>query len=486
MADSREIVKALIQHDYKSYVALTNMGWRHSKFHDYLCDTVQEFVERETDKAYEILIISTPPQHGKSMTITETLPSWYLLKHPMKRVIEVSYNEDFAQKFGLKNKSKIEEFGEIFGTGLSKDKNTANEFWMAGNVGQMISRGVTSGVTGNPADLFIIDDPIKTQQEADSETTREHLWDEWLSSYRTRVAPNGKVIVIMTRWHEDDLAGRLIENDPNVTVVNLPCEAEEGDVLGRKVGEALCPEIGRGDKWLKDFKLGCVSTKGSRTWNALYQGRPVSAQGNLLQREWWKYYDTLPELNTLIMSVDAAFKDGKDNDFVAIQIWGKKDSEFYLVDAVKKHLDMPKTVKEILRLKGMYPTVDRILIEDKANGSSVIQVLRRQIHGIVPITPQGGKVSRVNAVSGAIESGNVFLPKRKPFTEDFVNECSAFPNGKHDDQVDAMSQALNRLIYWKNGKPSAPASDNKLIQFNLAKRKSAASAIGKGESINVI
>ena len=184
MADSREIVKALIQHDYKSYVALTNMGWKHSKFHDYLCNTVQEFVERETDKAYEIMIISTPPQHGKSMTITETLPSWYLLKHPTRKVIEVSYSEDFAQKFGLKNKSKIEEFGEIFGTGLSKDKNTANEFWMAGNNGQMISRGVTGGVTGNPANLFIIDDPIKTQQEADSETTREHLWDEWNSSYK--------------------------------------------------------------------------------------------------------------------------------------------------------------------------------------------------------------------------------------------------------------------------------------------------------------
>lgn len=485
MADSREIVKALIQHDYKSYVSLTNTGWKHSKFHDYLCDTVQEFVERETDKAYEIMIISTPPQHGKSMTITETLPSWYLLKHPTRKVIEVSYSEDFAQKFGLKNKSKIEEYGEIFGTGLSKDKNTANEFWMAGNNGQMISRGVTGGVTGNPANLFIIDDPIKTQQEADSETTREHLWDEWNSSYKSRLAPNAKVIVIMTRWHEDDLAGRMIENEPNVTVVNLPCEAEEDDVLGRKVGEALCPEIGKGDKWLADFKKGYLSKSGSRTWNALFQGRPVSAQGNLLQREWWKYYDTLPELNTLIMSVDAAFKDGKDNDFVAIQIWGKRDSEFYLVDAVKKHLDMPKTVKEILRLKGMYPTVDRILIEDKANGTSVIQVLRRQIHGIVPITPQGGKVSRVNAVSGAIESGNVFLPKKKPFTEDFVNECSAFPNGKHDDQVDAMSQALNRLIYWKNGKPSVPTSDNKLIQFNLAK-KSASSAIGKGESINVI
>lgn len=445
-----EAYKALIQSNYRAYCYYIHGGrWIPGKAVSYLCDQVQAFLRRETGAAYEVLILSVPPQHGKSLTITETLPSWYLGRNPDKRVIEISYSEDFAQLFGRRNREKIARAGmQLWGVQLAKSPNSNTEWELEGHVGGMISRGILSGVTGRPADLMIIDDPIKTRQEADSETIRARIWDEWENSFRTRLQAGAKVILIQTRWHEDDLAGRMIQREPNATVINLPCEAEEDDPLGRPVGDALAPEIGKGNAWLRDYKQGFQSQEGSRAWTALFQGHPTSQEGNLFKREWWRYYDTLPPIVQTIISVDAAFKDGEGNDFVAVQAWGKTGPDMYLLDAVKKHLDFPGTLQEIRAMRRRWPAAGVILVEDKANGSAVIQILRREIPGVVAVNPEGGKVARANAVSGAIESGNVYLPRNAPFTGDFVEECSSFPLGKHDDQVDAMTQALNRFVFW--------------------------------------
>lgn len=460
MSSASEAYTALVQSDYRAYVYYVHEGrWKPGKAASYLCERVQAFLERDSGAAYEVLLISLPPQHGKSMTITETLPSWYLGRNPENRVIEISYSEDFAQLFGRRNKAKIERFGDVFGVRLAKSPNNNTEFELDNQIGGMISRGILSGVTGRPANLMIIDDPIKTRQEADSETIRNRLWDEWENSFKTRLAAGAKVILIQTRWHEDDLAGRMLRREKRLEVINLPCEAEKKDLLGRMPGEALCPEIGKGNDWLREFKRSYESKEGSRAWNALFQGRPTSAEGNLLRREWWRYYDTPPQMVEEILSVDAAFKDGDDNDFVAIQAWGKRGADMYLLDAVKAHLDFPGTVREILRMRRARPRVRLVLVEDKANGSAIIQVLRTKIPGVVAVNPEGGKVARANAVSGAIESGNVWLPKFAPFTGDFVEECSAFPNGAHDDQVDCMTQALNRFMYWTANEPPPPDED---------------------------
>ena len=448
MGKTSDAYKALIQSDYRAYCYYIHGGrWIPGKAVSYICDQVQEFLQRDTGAAYEVLILSLPPQHGKSMTITETLPSWYLGRNPEKRVIEISYSEDFAQLFGRRNRDKIARSGlQLWGVRLAKSPNSNTEWELEGHSGGMISRGILSGVTGRPADLMIIDDPIKTRQEADSETIRARIWDEWENSFRTRLQAGAKVILIQTRWHEDDLAGRMIQREPNTTVINLPCEAEKNDPLGRPAGAALAPEIGKGDDWLKDYKQGFQSQEGSRAWTALFQGHPASQEGNLIKREWWKYYDVLPRIAETIISVDAAFKDGENNDYVAIQAWGKTGPDMYLLDAVKKHLDFPSTLQAIRDMRDKWPAMV-VLVEDKANGSAIIQMLRREITGVVAVNPEGGKVARANAVSGAIESGNVYLPRNASFTGDFVDECSTFPLGKHDDQVDAMTQALNRFIY---------------------------------------
>ena len=168
------------------------------------------------------------------------------------------------------------------------------------------------------------------------------------------------------------------------------------------------------------------------------------------------------------MSVDASFKDEENSDYVAIQVWAKARHNLYLVDAVKKRLNFPNTILEIRRLKAMYPECKTVLIEDRANGSAIITMLRTEMSGVIAVQPNGSKMSRVQAVLGAIESGNVYLPKMKRWVEDFVDECSSFPNGQHDDQVDSMSQALNRLIYQRGErakKREIPAFERMFPEF---------------------
>lgn len=450
--------KAVLRDDYSEYVKYVHRGaWKKTPFHHFLCRYIQNFVERKTDKPYEILVISSPPQHGKSASVTETLPSWYLGRNPDKRVIEISYSADFATKFGRRNKRKIDEFGsDLFGIRVAKDNAKAIEFEIDGHTGGMISRGIGTGVTGQPADLMIIDDPIKNRKEAYSKSRRDLIYEEWLMSFKTRLAPHSKVILIMTRWHEDDLAGRLLMEETNIKNLRFPCECEsENDLLGRNIGDSLCPEIGKDNAWLKEYKSALISREGTMTWNALFQGRPTATAGNVIERDWWQYYEVeeRPHIHTWVMSVDATFKDSEQSDFVAIQVWGKSRENIYLIDSVKKRLNFPDTIMEIRRLRGIYDECKTTLIEDKANGSAIITMLRHEMSGIIAVQPIGSKMARVQAIIGVIEAGNVFLPKSKKFVGDFIEECGSFPNGLHDDQVDCMSQALNRLVYQRGYNP---------------------------------
>lgn len=463
---------------YWRYVEYVHEGrWIPSRHLIYICDRVQALIEDRLDK--QILVLQMPPQHGKSQSITETLPSWYLGKFPERRVIEASYGEDLAQRFGRRNKEKIERFGkQLFGIELSKKTASATEFELSNGIGSMISRGIMSGITGQPADLIIIDDPIKNRQEADSETYRERLWEEWLNSLKTRLSASGKVILIMTRWHEDDLAGRIIkEEGEKVEVINLPCEAEENDLLGRIPGESLFPEIGKDNEWLKQFKYSYINDSsggGLRAWLALFQGRPTAQEGNMLKRHWWKYWkpkgmdlppvtvkmpngelmnvyaEELPDyFDEQLQSWDCTFKDEKDNDFVCGQVWGRRLANYYLLDLHNDRMDIVQTIKAILIYTTKWPQTLMKLVEDKANGPAVIQLLRTRIPGLIAVTPEGGKIARASAVSTAIESGNVYIPHPAlyPWVNQFLEQCSSFPQGKNDDMVDAMTQALNKLIY---------------------------------------
>ena len=471
--------RELARRSYRRYLYYVHGdSWKRTKMSDFLADTVQHFVEEETGHPYDILLIETPPQHGKSMTITESFPIWYLGKYQKNRVIEASYNDDTAKRFGRKNLEKVETFGETL-FGVTKGSIWTNtEFEFDNGWGRMISRGIMSGITGNPANLLIIDDPIKNREEADSATYRAKLWGEWQNTLKSRLAAGAKVIVIMTPWHEDDLAAKLLQGEPNTRLVRLPVEAEEGDPLGRAVGDSLAPELGKDRVWLEQFKQGYINDPkngGLRAWQALFQCSPRVEGGNLVRREWWKYYDPkeVSTFATTVISVDAAFKDKESNDYVAIQVWGKRGIDYYLRYSLNKHMDFPATLQTLRTLRSLFRDTTYILIEDKANGSAIIQTLQHEFIGVIGITPKGGKVARVNAVSPVIESGHVFLPMGELWTEEFIDQFTAFPNGQHDDMVDACSQCLGFLLY-SNGTTGVIADAKQLqLEESLEQEKEA-------------
>ena len=386
------------------------------------------------------------------MTVSESLPSWYLGRHPTENIILASYDSDFAERFCRKNKEKIKSCGRnLFGIEIGAI-DRAGEFELGNGKGRMISRGIMSGITGNPANLIIIDDPVKNQQEADSPAYRNRVWSEWQASLKSRLAAKGKVVVIMTPWTDDDLAARIIRSEKNVQLIRLPVEAEENDPIGREAGEALCPELGKDNQWLTDFKASYISDPqgGQRAWTALYQCSPRQEEGNLVRRDWWKFYDPEEQIpfGTEIISVDASFKGDDSSDYVSIQVWGKRAQDYYLRYCLNKRLNFPDTVEAIKTIYRLFPRARTVLIEEAANGPAIIQTLQREMF-IIPVTPLGGKISRVNAISPAIESGHVFLPDpaKAPWVSDYVDQWTAFPNSKYDDMVDATSQALARMIY---------------------------------------
>lgn len=471
--------------------AADDLLWYPSKLHKFLCRTLQEFVERKNNKSWECLILNTPPQVGKSTTGTETFPAWWQMRNTDKGCIIVSYGDDLAERFGKANMEKISEYGGLFGVELDPKESSSKKFKIKGHKGRTISRGYGSALTGFTGNLIFIDDPVKNAVEADSERDRNKKWADFERSIKTRLGAGDKLVLIMTRWHEDDLAGRIIETYADrTTVINIPCECEDvDDPLGREIGDSICPEIGKDNEWLKDFKSSLISEEGRRTWNALYQGRPTEREGNVLKRDWWQYYERSSFENgrlvfdRMIMSVDATFKDRKNNDFVAITVWGKKDNRIYLVDLINERFNFTETIRAIKMMKLRYPHVSNVLIEDKANGSAIIQVLRDEMFGITAVTPHESKEARVDAVSYAIEAGNVYVPKDKNFTWEFIDQCATFPNGKHDDIVDSMSQALARLIFQRQYRRAAEERRAMQSQFPAAPKRR---GTGYGEVIHVI
>ena len=454
---------------YYKYVQLANRGYIPSRLHEFLCTAIQNFMEKPTpSSSFDVLLLSLPPQHGKSLTVTESLPSWYAGLHPDKDVIIISYSDDTASRFGRSNRAKLEEFSQppfdvvapLFNNYRMGD--VWNNTDICNQFGKYIrSRGIMSGITSNPADLIIIDDPLKTMQEARSDTTKEVIWREYLSSIRTRIKPHGKLIVIATRWVEDDLIGRLLSSISNrrLTTIFLPCECvdEEGDPLGRKKGEALCPEIGRGDDWLAEFKAEYTDAEGLYTWSALYQCDPTPIAGAIVDPAWWKFYDYEEDLpfSSTYLSVDCSFKGNDKNDWVVIQTWSMVDDRYYLRAQDRDHYTFTEMLDAIREMIERFPDYIGILIEDKANGSAAIDTLSKEYNGIIPVTPAGGKESRMHAASKPIRQGRVYIPRGALWTQSYIREFTSFPNGKHDDQVDTTSQVLNYMLYAKGDEKSS-------------------------------
>lgn len=392
------------------------------------------------------LIVSVPPRHGKSWLISRFTPAWFLSLFPEKNVILASYEATFASSWGRLARNFIQEHEAELGIRLADDSQ-AMDRWHTRAGGGMITAGVGGAITGRGGDLLIVDDPVKNWEEADSATMRQKTIDWWGSTFYTRAEPGASILVLATRWHERDLSGYLMSDENETsrdwTEIKLPALAEDADPMGRVVGQALCPE--RYDEAAMDKIRKSV---GSRAWNALYQQRPSAAAGNIIKREHFRHWDRLPDrMDEHLISLDATFTGKAKSDFVAMQYWGRCKADKYLIDQVYGRMGITDTIRALVEFSRKYPLAALKLIENKANGPAIEDILKHEVSGIVLWEPTGDKVARANAVAPQFESGNVYvpMPSRQPWVSDLIEEAVTFPNSAHDDRVDAMTMALLRL-----------------------------------------
>lgn len=477
--------------EYSKYVEYTHRYDRDfhiAKFQVYICDCIDKLIEGKLlnpkGNPYQGILVSQPPQTGKTRVITATLPSYYLGKNPSHHAIILAYGEDLAVKFGRRNKQKIEEFGrDLFGIELSSDAAAALDFEIKKFKGGMISRGIGGAITGNPGDLIIVDDPYKNRQEADSQSYKQFVIDEWLNTIQTRASSRCKYVIVHTRWNEDDLIGYLLDTEPDKWFeIKFPAIAEEDEpCIGRKAGEALLPEAGKDLEWLLNKRESYEKDPmegGIRAWNALYQQRPSSLEGNLIKREYWQRYDLTLDMQqrgffpVKIQSWDCALKDTSDP--VAGQVWGKRGSNYYLVDHLGGKMDIVKTMDGITDLHKKHPDGIAKLIEDKANGPAAVRMLRDKIPGLIPVNPgTKSKAERVNTVLPLWIAKNVFIPARIevekgvfvkcPWADAIIEQCASFKPDKkvqRDDEVDAAAQALKWLYYQPADIPQTKKRDD--------------------------
>lgn len=459
-----EMETEMARRKYSAYFLLANSP--EAKLYPHvriICDAIQKII----DGQQQFLIIELGPQHGKSMAITETLPSYYLMRYPDKKVMVTAYGENLYSQFANSNREKFTRLApKLFG--LTTSKNTANQFDVRNHKGEAFFTSMLGSATGHSADLLIIDDPIKNSEEAMSPTVKEKIWNEWTKTFSTRLQNNASVIIIATRWTTDDLSGRLLkQNAYDWQEIKLPAIAHdipEGqtDAIGRHNGEALCPELHTLNS-LKAQKLNL----GSNAFNALYQQSPTVEGGNIIKREWIKYY--VPDRETMVklgltenevailprhldesvQAWDATFKSKENDDFVAGQTWSRRGANVYLrPNWCHKRLSFTQTLDAIRSMSKIYPEATAKLVEDKANGPAIIDTLRREIVGIMPVSPGAdSKEARAASVSPVFEAGQVFVPhpRWQPKIEDMLEEWIGFPNMPHDDNVDSMVYAVRKL-----------------------------------------
>lgn len=433
---------AWLRRDYVRYCQYVHNGvWQPGRHHILIAQKISDVVQGKTKR----LMIWMPPRHGKSMEVTETFPSYYLGHFPDKNVIEVSYGDDLARRFGESNRAKVVEFGEyIFGIRLSQTNGSKTNWSIEGHSGGMISVGVGGSITGKGADLLILDDPIKNRAEADSETYRKTLLNEWQSTLYTRLHADGAVIVILTRWHENDLAASLLHPDNGEPeeweVLSLPCVCDtEGDQLGRRIGEALWPEKGYTAKWAKRTRLSV----GEYAWYSLYQQKPRPDSGAIFKREWLsKRYTNMPPEATVVQSWDLPFVKNEESAKCAGFVVGRAGANIYVEDCINDKMEFTQTVAAVRDLSAKHPRARAKVIEAAANGRALIDYLKGEIPGLVPFQPNVSKEERARATTPYYEAGNVYFKDSAEWVSGVVEDFVAFPNGRYKDTIDALTQAI--------------------------------------------
>lgn len=457
-------IKELAYSNLRAYVSCKFNGYRWA---DHLILLSKYLMAVESGKIKRLMIFA-PPRHGKTHLISEFFPAWYLGRNPENQIIAATYSFERAKDVGrtVRNQFLDPAYYEIFpSSGVDpNNKSSTNMALLAG--GKYVSVGVGGAVTGRGADLFLIDDPIKGRRDADSEASRRQL-KEWFKGVAyTRLMPGGAIVIVLTRWHFDDLAGFLLEETGNQkwTVLKFQaiCEEPENDPIKRKLGEALWPK-----RYPIDTLRITAETIGTREWNSQYQQNPLPAEGGMVKIENFQRYEIKHWLaaetavrfgsekppvpfgiKQLVISLDTAFKESQLNDPSAFTIWGVNKKEAYLLKVICDRMNFPKLEKMAITLCNYYGKFNlgpvRLLVEDKASGQSLIQSLRMKTSiPVIACQADANKTIRMDRANALIEAGRVYLPTRAEWLIPYETEMLRFPLWKHDDMVDSTSQFLN-------------------------------------------
>lgn len=412
-------------------------------------------LERVAEGSVDRLMVQMPPGAAKSTYTSMLFPAWWFGRHPRSQVIAACHTWSLAAHLGRRVRNTIVQHGEALGIGLTAGSRAATEFALASG-GEYFAAGVRGPITGRRADLILIDDPIKSWAEADSRNARDALADWYRGELMARLKPKGRIVLIMTRWHEDDLAGRLLRQDDPWTVLRLPALAEAADPLGRPPGEALWPE------W---EDAAAIARKrqavGERAFAALYQQQPRSDEGRLFDLSRISMLEAAPVVRRQVRAWDLAATapaPGRDPDYtVGLKLGETESGRFVVLDVIRRRAraaEVEALLVETARLDGAQ-TVIALAQDPGQAGVAQVAYLTRSLSGFqVVATPEtGAKLTRAMPAAAQIDSGNLEM-LRAPWADVLLAELRAFPDGEKDDQVDALSRAVATLATRVAAAPS--------------------------------
>ncbi len=468
---------------FLGFTKLLYPDWKLPEFQRELIDALDRLEKGQLGT--NNLLITMPPRHAKSTFGTILFPSYFMARDPQRYVMSCSYNSQLATDFGRQVRGIVEDkrLHQAFPNFSLSMESRAADVWRTEDGGAYFAVGVGGTTSGRPANLLLVDDPIKSREDAESMTQRNKTWNYYTSALATRLQPgrdhaSPKQIVILTRWHPDDLAGRLMASEDwaegrwthvNFSAIETKKRRVDRFMLPKghplKLGPGEAPPEGEDMKALIDGKetalwperFGLEELKrrerlNPREFASLYQQQPYIEGGNLIKTEWWKSFpkDLSPErFATLIIGVDTAFKKTEAADYsVAIVAGMDRNGDIYLIDIMRGKYDFPELKQRLVALNTRWRGrgLRAMYIEDKASGQSIIQELKRESGiSVIPYKVVHDKVSRANAVLPLIEGGRVFVPESAPWLDSFIDETVMFPGGNHDDQVDALVIALDVL-----------------------------------------
>ena len=404
--------------------------------------------------------VSMPPRHGKSQMVSIYFPAWYLGRNPDKKVLMVSHTGDLAVDFGRKVRNIVDcdAYKEIFpAVTLAADSKSAGR-WNTNMGGEYFACGVGSALAGRGAHFLIVDDPFSEQDVLGGNYDVFDRVYEWFTyGARTRLMPQGKVAIVHTRWHPNDLIGKLAKDMSRTDLADQYELFEFPAIFNENTPEekALWPEF---------YDLEALHrTKASMPlfqWNAQYQQNPTAEEGALVKREWWRKWeqDDAPSCEYIIMTLDAAAEKNNRADFTALLTWGvfsdprftEDATHIILLNSINVRVEFPELKDLALReYKEWEP--DSFIVEKKSAGTQLFQEMRRMGIPVQEFTPHrgtGDKIARVNAISDIFRSGMVWYPAGRKWAEEVVEQVAAFPASEHDDMVDCVSMALAR---FRNG-----------------------------------